>query len=119
MQTETKNATQSSGGRLPKFNLIDNAFVYMLVYFPNTDIQYETFATSDFFINLHCLIKMKIHLHHSHSTGKIIGYVHDFCNTKVTEKSSPDIPVIAHNLFGFDLYYFIKCLLLQLGAQKN
>ena len=51
---------------------------------------------------------MKIHLHHSHITGKIPGYAHDFCNTKVTEKSAPDIPVIAHNLFGFDLYYFIK-----------
>ena len=26
----------------------------------------------------------------------------------VIEKTSPDIPFIAHNLFGFDLYYFIK-----------
>ena len=51
---------------------------------------------------------MKIHIHHSHITGKIIGYAHDFCNTKVTEKSSPDIPVIVHNLFAFDLHYFIK-----------
>ena len=51
---------------------------------------------------------MKIHLHHSHITGKIPGYAYDFCNTKVTEKSAPDIPVIAHNLLGFDLYYFIK-----------
>ena len=51
---------------------------------------------------------MKVHLHHSHITGKIIGYSHDFSNTTVAEKTSPDIPVIARNLFGFDLYYFIK-----------
>ena len=43
---------------------------------------------ADFFINVHRLIKIKIHLHHSHVTGKILGYAHDFCNTKVTEKNS-------------------------------
>ena len=76
----------------------------MLVYFPNSDIQYETFTTSAFFINVHCLIKMKIHLHHSHITGKILGFAYDFFNTKVTKKNAPDIPVIAQNLFGFHLY---------------
>ena len=60
-----------------------------------------------FFVNAHHLIKMKVHLHHSHITGKIIGYVHDFCNARVKENNM-EIPVIAHNLFGFDLYYFIK-----------
>ena len=109
MQTEIKNALQSSAGRVLKFNLKVYAFVYdMLVYFPKSDIQYGSFTTSAFFINVHRLIKMKIHLHHSHITGKVIGYAHDFCNTKVTEKCSPDIPVIAHNLFFFDLYYFMK-----------
>ena len=80
----------------------------MLVDFPKSNIQYETFTISAFFINAHSLIKIKIHSDHSHITGKIMGYAHDFCNTKVTEKSSPDIPVIAHNLFGFDFYCFIK-----------
>ena len=50
---------------------------------------------------------MKVHLHHSHITGKILGYTHDFCNLRVKENIF-QIPVIAHNLFGFDLYYFIK-----------
>ena len=76
-------------------------------------------TTSAFFINVHRLIKMKIYLHHSHITGKTIGYGHDFCNTKVTEKSSPDIPVIAHNLFGFDLYYFIKGYIASTWCSKN
>ena len=123
MQTKIKNALQSSAGRVPKFNLKVYAFVYdMLVYFLNSDIQYETFTIGWFFINVHRLIKMKIHLHHSHITGKILGYAHEFCNTNVTKKGAPDIPVIAHNLFGFDLYYFIKkvcCFLLVFKRIKH
>ena len=89
MQTEIKNALQYSTGTVPKFNLK----IYAFVYFPHSNIHYETFTTNMFFINIHCLVKMKIYLHHSHITAK---------------KTAPDIPVIAHNLFGFDLYYFIK-----------
>ena len=109
MQIEIKNALQYSTGRVPKFNLKIYAFVYdMLVYFPHSDTQYETFTTNMSFINVHRLVQMKIHLHYSHRTGKIHGYAHDFCNIKVTEKTAPNIPVIAHNLFDFDLHYFIK-----------
>ena len=65
------------------------------------------------------LIKMKVHLHHSHITGNIIGYSHDFCNTTVVEKTSPDIPVIVHNLLGFDLYYFIKGYIASAWCSKS
>ena len=109
MQTEIKNAIKSSAGKVPKLNLKIYAFVYnLLLYFPLTEKQYEILTTNSFFINVHCLRKIKIYLHHSHVTGKILGYDHDFCNKKVTEKGEPDIPVIAHNLFAFGLYYFIK-----------
>ena len=44
MQTEIKNALQSSVGRIPKFSLKICAFVYdVLVYFPKSDIQYKNF----------------------------------------------------------------------------
>ena len=96
------------------------AFVYdELVYFPKSDIHYETFTTKNFFIHVHRLIKMKVHLHHSHITGKIIGYSHNFCNTSVVDKTSPDIPVIAYNLFGFDLYYFIKGYIASVWYSKS
>ena len=62
---------------------------------------------------------MKVHLHHSHITGKIIDYSHDFCNTSVVEKTSPDIPVIPHNLFSFDLYYFIKGYIASAWCSKS
>ena len=78
MQTEIKNALKSSYGKVPKFNLKIDAFVYnLLVHFPVTDMQYETFTADSFFINVHRLIKMKVHLHHSHITGKILGVIID------------------------------------------
>ena len=61
---------------------------------------------------------MKVHLHHSHITGKIIGYAHDFCNARVKENNM-EIPVIAHNLFGFDLYYFIKGYIASAWCSKE
>ena len=65
------------------------------------------------------MIKVKFHLHHLHITGKIEGYSHDFCNTALIEKTKPDIPFIAHNLFGFDLYYFIKAYIASAWCSKS
>ena len=108
MQTEIKNALSTSYGKVPKFNLKIYTFVYdNLVDFPPHN-QYDSFTTKNFFINFHRYIKMKIHLLHSHVTGKIIGYSHDFCNTMVIEREPPEMPFIAHNLFGFDFFNFIK-----------
>ena len=47
--------------------------------------DYETLATLNVFESVHRFISIKIHLYHSHMTGKIIGYVHDFFNMKVRE----------------------------------
>ena len=90
-----------------------------MINFPRSDINYETITTNKFFINVHRLIKVKFHLHHSHITGKIQGYAHDFCNTAVIEKTTPDIPFIAHNLFGFDLHYFIKAYIASACCSKS
>ena len=108
-QTEIKNALSSTFGKVTKFDLKIYAYVYdELIYFPDSDISYETFWTNKFFINVHRLITVKVHLHHSQITGKILGYAHDFCKTIVIKNTTPKIPLIAHNLFGFDLSYFIK-----------
>ena len=108
MQTKIKNALKASFGRVSKFNLKIYAFVYdWLVYSPKSDIQYETFTTNSSFVNVHHLIKMKVNLHHSHITGKIIGYAHDFCNARVKENNI-EIPIIVHNQLSFYLHYFIK-----------
>ena len=88
-QTNTKNALLSTFRKVPKFNFKIYAYVYdELIYFPDSDISYETFTTNKFFINVHRLLKVKYHLHHWHITGKILEYVHDFCNTIVIEKTT-------------------------------
>ena len=49
--------------------------------FPTTTFdKIKTVSTPDFILSLYRVINFKVHLHHSHVTGQIIGYAHDFCN---------------------------------------
>ena len=108
MQTEFKNTLKDSHGNVPTFNLKIYVFIYnMLVDFLPTDILYDTITTNKFFINVHGMITAKIHLYHFHVPGEMLGYTHDFCDLRVRENKI-EIPMIAHNLYGSDLYYFIK-----------
>ena len=59
-----------------------------------------------------------IHLHHSHVTGKIIGYAHNFCNMKVSENQN-QFSCIAHNFFGFDMFFLIKGIKLSVWGMKD
>ena len=94
------------------------AYIYNeLLFFPLSDIDYETITTNKLFLHTHQLIKGKAHLHHLHITSKIIGYSHDFCNTRVTEKNG--IPFIAHNVFGFDIFYFLKTFVASAWCTKE
>ena len=80
--------------------------------FPQNKFEFETVATSNLFENIHKIINVKVHLHHSHVTGEVIGYAHDFCNLKVRENKDV-ISCIAHNFFGFDIYFFLKAIRLS------
>ena len=118
-QADIKNPLEKSGS-INKFNLKVYAYVYdQLVAFPKSEINYESITSSKFFIHVHELIKRKVHLHHSHITGQIVGYLHDFCNTKVIEKSNSEIPLVAYNLFGFDLFFFMKTYVASACVQKK
>ena len=59
---------------------------------------YETVTRANFLRNAYHIIKVKIHLHHSHTTDEIFGYVYDFCNWRVRENKT-EFSCIAHNLF--------------------
>ena len=108
-QIEIKNALSTTHGNVRKFNLKIHAYVYdEIVCFPRRDIDYETITTIKFFTNVHPLIRGKFHLHHSHTTGKIFGYAHDFCNSTYIERSTPEILFVASNFFGFHLFCFMK-----------
>ena len=119
-QIEIKNALSTMHGNVPKFTLQIYAFVYdELICFPRSDIQFETITTNNFFSNVHRLVRGKFHLHHSHITGQIYGYAQDFCNTTVTEKSTPENPFVGHNFFGFDLFYYIKAYIASAWCTKE
>ena len=108
-KTQVKNVLTQSHGAVYKFNLKVYAFVHdKIVFLRQSEIEYDTITTDKFFIHVHRLIKGKVRLHHSHITGEILGYSYDFCNTVVIEKTRPEIPFVAHNCFGFDIFYFLK-----------
>ena len=102
---EIKNLTKS---KIPHRLLKVMAYVYQnLICFPSSKFEYEIVASVNFFRNLHRILKVKVHLHHSHITGDIKGYSHDFCNWTVREYKT-ELSIIAHNLFGFDTFFFLK-----------
>ena len=102
-----------------KFNLEVYSYVYNQLFdFPPNEISYEEITTNKFFSNVNRLIRGKCHLHHSHITGDTTGYVHDFCNKAYFEKERSEIPFIAHNFFGFDLFYWIKTYIASAWCSK-
>ena len=119
MQAVIKNAVKNSHGNTPKFNLKIYEFIYdILVDFLPPDIIYDTITTNKFFVNVHRMIKVKVHLNNSHVTREILGYTHNFCNLRVRENKI-EIPMIAHTLFSFDLYYFIKEYVVSAWCSKE
>ena len=95
------------------------AFFYKeIMKFPNTFFESEAFTTSDLFDFVHKLINAKIHLHHSHITGEIKGYSHDFCNWIVRENRDV-VSCIAHSFFKFDFYFFLKNIRLSVWRTKD
>ena len=105
---EIKNIIKNTSYKISRFNLKLYIFVYdKLLEFPKSDITYDTITFNNFFKNVNQIFKVKIHLHHSHVTGEILGYVHDFCHLRVRENKT-EFVVFAHNFFGFDMYFLLK-----------
>ena len=117
--SDVKIENSRNGSKIPKFTLQIYAFVYQrLIDFPQGRFDYETLTTINFFKSAHRTIDVKIHLHHLHVTGKIIGYAHDFCSIKVKESQS-QFSCIAHKLFRFDMFFLIKGIRLSVCETKD
>ena len=113
---QIKGYTNSS---IPKFQLQLYAFVYeKIMEFPFSDFEYETVTTASLFQSVHKIINVKIHLHHSHVTGEIKGYVHDFCNWSVRENYDV-VPCIAHNFLKFDMFFLLKGIRLSVWRSTD
>ena len=95
--------------KIPKFTLQLYSFLYdCLVNFPSVKFdEIKTATTRGFLKEVYRVVNFKVHIHHSHITGKIHGYSHDFCNWK-TRENKPFVLLIGHNFLGFDIYYMVK-----------
>ena len=100
---------KNSKSKIPKFTLQMYACFYdMLINFPRCKFeQLKTITTNGMFTNFYKVINAKVYLHHSHVSGEILGFSHDFCNWKVRENKY-EIPLIGHNFLGFDIFYMVK-----------
>ena len=94
---------------VPKFTMQIYVFIYQcLMDFPSCKFdELTTVTTKNFFGKLYRVINAKVHLHHSHTTGEIIGNTHDFCNWKLRENQLA-VSLIGHNFLGFDIFYMVK-----------
>ena len=86
--------------------------------FPQNKFEIKTVVTKEFFNNVRDLIYGGYVIHHSHVTGEIIGYTHDFCIKKIRENNNV-IPVFAHNLFSFDFFFVVKGIKIVLLENKT
>ena len=115
-ETEVKSKQKS---KISKLTLRLYAFFYQkIMCFPITKFECETVTTNNLFESVHKLASVKIHLHHSHVTGEIIGYTHDFCNWIVRENRDI-VSCIAHNFFKFDFYFLLKNIRLSVWRTKD
>ena len=95
--------------KMPKFTLQLYSFLYdCLMSFPSVKFdEIKTVTTTGFMKEIYKVVNFKVHIYHSHVTGKILGYSHDFCNWKVRENQL-FVSLIGHNFLGFDIYYMVK-----------
>ena len=87
------------------------AFLYQnaICFLPTEMVEGNFPMFEKFLYNMIAVFNNKRVIHHSHVTGKIVGYAHEFCNERVRENYYT-IPVFAHNQFRFDFSLFLKGL---------
>ena len=81
----------------------------MYVFLKNDNIDLELPFSKNFLYNLLGIASNKPVVHHSHVSGKIVGFVHEFCHLKVRENYYT-ISVIAHNQFRFNFFFIMMSI---------
>ena len=89
-------------------------YVYREIFdFPGYMGEISLFISINLASSVMNLLYCDIWLHHSHVSGNIHGYAHDFCNRKLKGLNNQPISVFAHNLFRFDFFFLLKGLRLS------
>ena len=72
-EVEIKNLVKTT---IPKFDPQLYALVYdKLIDFPESDFVFDTITTDNYFRNIHRMLKVKVHLHHSHVMAMLMTFV--------------------------------------------
>ena len=107
--------------QLRSFKIKTVLFVYKEIFnFPGDKREISLFVSKNFVTSvINFLLYCDIWVHHSHVSGNIHGYAHDFCNRKVKELNNQPISGFAHNLFRFDFFFVLKELRLSVWRTKD
>ena len=101
------NAKTDKKDELTKKQVLGYLYIKSQHFLKNDNINLNVPYSNNFLSNLAGIASNKPVVHHSHVSGKILGFVHDFCNQRVRENYYT-IPVIAHNQFRFDFFFFLQ-----------
>ena len=101
------NAKAVKQDELTKKQVLGYLYKKSLQFLKNDNISLKTPYSNNFLSNLAGIANNKPVVHHSHVSGKIVGFLHNFCNQKVRENCYT-IPVIAHNQFRFEFFFFMQ-----------
>ena len=94
-------------GIATKEKTIGFLYQYAIKFLPTDKIKGNFVISENVLPNMISIFKNQHVLHHSHVTGKIIGYAHEYCNLQ-TRENYYTIPAFAHNQFRFDFFLFLK-----------
>ena len=92
-------------GKATKEKAIQYMYKNSICFILTTKVKAKCPISSKFISNLIAIFKNQRDIHHSDTTGKIIGYAHNFCNLRCKENNCT-IPVFTHNQFRFDFFFY-------------
>ena len=93
--------SKEDDGKATKEKAIQYMHEHSVCFIPTNKVKAKCPISSKFISNLIAIFKNQRDIHHSHTTGKIIGYAHNFYNLRCKENYCT-IPVFAH----LDLIFF-------------
>ena len=96
------------------------SFVYnQIVDFPQNKFEIKAVITKTFLDDVKNIFFTSHVIHHSHVTGKIIVYAHDFCNKKTRFLQSKHNSCLCTQLFSFDFFFVVKDITLCVWRTKQ
>ena len=105
IKKKKKTSNNEDEGKATKEKTIAFLYNHSINSLPTDKVKGDFPISEKFLSNMIAIVRNQRVIHHSHVTGKILGYAHDFCNQKCKENYYT-IPVMAHNQLRFNFVLF-------------